>query len=151
MAIPGQSFNVEAQVFNQSPEKLGVESVAVAPSDGKNWNVRGENSPGEVDAGKESEWRFSVTVPENATLTRPYYSRPDEEQPYYDLNDPRYRNLPTSPYPLAARARVTYHGVAFEVAEVLQTTKTVPGFGAVQNPLLVGPAISVWVSAMTVA
>ena len=40
--IPGQSFNVEAQVFNQSPEKLAVESVTVAASDGKNWNVRAD-------------------------------------------------------------------------------------------------------------
>jgi hypothetical protein len=32
------------------------------------------------------------------------------------------------------------------VAEVVQTTANVPGFGAMQDPLLVGPAISVWVS-----
>jgi len=146
MAIPGQSFNVEAQVFNQSPEKLAVESVAVVPSDGKNWNARGENSRGEVDAGKESEWRFSVTVPENATLTRPYYSRPDEEQPFYDINDPHDRNLPVAPYPLSVRARLAYRGTPFEVAQVVQTTERIPGIGMVQNPLLVGPAISVSVS-----
>jgi LmbE family N-acetylglucosaminyl deacetylase len=146
IAIPGQAFNVDAQVFNQSPEKLAVESVTVTPSDGKNWNIRGENTTRELDAGKESEFRFSVTVPEDAALTRPYYSRPDEEQPYYDINDPRYRNLPVAPYPLAARAKLSYRGIPFEVAQVVQTTERIPGIGMLQNPLLVGPAISVSVT-----
>ena len=41
---------------------------------------------------------------------------------------------------------VAYHGVPFEVAQVVQTSERVPGIGTVQNPLLVGPAISVTVS-----
>ena len=146
IAIPGQSFNVEAQVFNQSPEKLVVESVSVTPADGKNWDIHGENAAREVEAGKEAEWRFAVTVPENAALTRPYYSRPNEEQPYYDINDPRDRNLPVGPYPLSARARLSYRGVPFAVAQVVQTTERIPGIGMVENPLLVGPAISVSVT-----
>ncbi len=147
IAIPQQSFAVETQLFNQSPEPLGVDQVKLEPSDGKNWQIREEGAPvREISAGKEAAWRFSVTVPADAALTRPYFSRPDYEQPYYDLTDPRYRNLPTSPYPLAARARVVYRGVAFDAAEVVQTNERVPGFGTIQNPLIVGPAISVWVS-----
>ena len=41
-------------------------------------------------------------MPADAALTRPYFTRPDEEQAYYDLADPRYRNLPLAPYPLSA-------------------------------------------------
>jgi len=147
MAIPGQSFSVETQLYNESPEAVGIESVKVEPSDGKSWQIHAEGDVArDVSAGKEGLWHFSVTAPADAALTRPYYSRPDDEQPYYDLNDPRYRNLPTAPYPLTAQARVVYHGVAFDVAQVVQTTERVPGFGTIQNPLLVGPAISVWVS-----
>jgi LmbE family N-acetylglucosaminyl deacetylase len=147
IAIPGQSFAVEAQLYNESPDPLTVESLKIEPSDGKKWEIRAQgNPPREVSGGKEATWRFSVTAPADAALTRPYYSRPNEEQPYYDVNDPRYRNLPTAPYPLAAQARVVYRGVAFDVAEVVQTNERVPGFGTIQNPLLVGPAMSVWVS-----
>ena len=150
IAIPEQSFNVEAQMFNESLEPIGVAAVNLEPSDGKDWAIRAESAPGEISAGlaagREAKWRFSVTVPADAALTRPYFSRPDTEQPYYDLIDPRYRNLPTAPYPLAARARLTYRGVEFEVAEFVQTNERVTGFGVIQNPLLVGPAISVWVS-----
>jgi len=147
IAIPKQSFSVEAQLFNQSPEPLGVDGVKLEASDGKNWEIRAEGSPvREVSAGKQSLWRFSLTAPPDAALTRPYFSRPNDEQPYYDLIDARYRNLPSAPYPLAVRARVVYRGVAFDVAGVVQTNERVPGFGAIENPLLMGPAISVWVS-----
>jgi LmbE family N-acetylglucosaminyl deacetylase len=147
IAIPGQSFSVEAQIFNESPEPLGVDGVKLEASDGKNWEFRAEGSPvREISAGKEAQWRFSVTAPRDAALTRPYFTRPNDEQPYYDLIDARYRNLPSAPYPLAARARVVYRGVAFDVAGVVQTNERVPGFGTIENPLLVGPAISVWVS-----
>jgi len=146
IAIPGQSFSVEASIFEQSPEKLAVESVAVMPSDGKNWNIRGESTPRELDSGKREQWRFPVTVPQDAALTRPYYSRPDEEQPYYDIHDERYRNLPVAPYPLAVHARLAYRGVPFEVAQVVQAGERIAGIGVVHNPLVVAPAISVSIS-----
>jgi hypothetical protein len=87
-----------------------------------------------------------VTAPEDASITRPYFTRPDEEQPYYNLIDERYRNLPTSPYPLATRARLVYHGVPFEIQEAVQTTERLPGIGMVQNPLMIAPPISVMIS-----
>jgi LmbE family N-acetylglucosaminyl deacetylase len=147
IAIPGQSFAVETRIFNQTPAALKVEAVEVIASDGKDWNIRpnGE-APHEIATGKEEQWRFSVTVPSDAAFTRPYYSRPNEEQPYYDLNDPRYRNLPVAPYPLTAKARFTYNGTPFEVAEYVQTSERVSGIGTLTNPLLVGPAISVTIS-----
>jgi len=147
IAIPEQTFNVETQIFNQSPENVQVAGIDVIPSDGKNWNVKPAGNPvAEIAAGKEVTARFGVAVPVDAAITRPYYSRPDEEQPYYNIDDKRYLGLPTSPYPLAARARLVYQGVPFEVAEYVQTSERVPGFGTLQNPLIVAPAISVWVS-----
>jgi LmbE family N-acetylglucosaminyl deacetylase len=147
MAIPGQSFAVEAQIYNQSSENLTVESVDVQASDGKNWTIRPTGAvEHEVAGGKEVQWKFAVAAPADASFTRPYFTRPNEEQPYYNLIDERYRNLPLSPYPLATRARIVYHGVPFEVQQVVQTNERIPGIGMVQNPLLVGPPISVTVS-----
>lgn len=146
IAIPGQTFDVETNVFVEGADKVGVQSIDVLAADGKNWNVRGEDAKREIEGGKDANWRYSVTVPEDAELTRPYYSRPSEEQPYYDVKDARYRNLPVAPYPLSVRGRMEFDGVPFEVAEVVQTTERIPGLGMMQNPLLVGPAISVTVS-----
>jgi LmbE family N-acetylglucosaminyl deacetylase len=151
IAIPGQSFNVEGSIFNENADALTVDKVEVLASDGKNWNIRpvAEKDAAqahEVAPGKESQWRFSVTVPADAALTRPYFSRPDEEQPYYNISDERYLNLPLPPYPLAMRATLTYNGVPFDVDQAVQTSERISGIGNVSNPLLVGPAISVTVS-----
>jgi len=147
IAIPQQSFGVDAQIYDEGPENIAVASVEVIPSDGKNWNARPAGpAAGEVKAGTLAQWRFDVTVPPDAAITRPYFTRPDEEQPYYDLIDARYRNLPTAPYPLAAHARLSYHGVPFQVAQDVQTSERVPGIGMIENPLIVAPAISVSVS-----
>ena len=147
IAVPGQSFGVDAEIYDQGLENVSVDGVELSAPDGKNWNIRSTGEAAhEVGGGKEAGWRFSVTAPADAALTHPYYSRPNEEQPYYDIRDPRYRNLPFAPYPLAVRAHLSYRGAPFEVAEVVQTTERIPGIGMVQNPLLIGPAISVTVS-----
>ncbi len=148
VAIPGQSFNVEGTIFNENAEALKVEKIEVLASDGKNWNIRAANEKEvhEVEPGKEAQWRFLVTVPADAALTRPYFSRPDEEQPYYNIDDERYVTRPLPPYPLAMRATMTYNGVPFEVEQVVETSERISGIGTVSNPLLVGPAISVMVS-----
>ncbi|HWZ31990.1 MAG TPA: PIG-L family deacetylase [Bryobacteraceae bacterium] len=147
IAIPEQSFFVETQIFNQSTENVQLLGVDPVASDGKSWGFRINGvPPAEIGAGKEIVARFGVTVPADAAITRPYYSRPDEEQPYYDIKDERYRGLPNAPYPLAARARLSFQGVPFEISEYVQTNERLTGFGTVQNPLIVAPAISVWVS-----
>jgi LmbE family N-acetylglucosaminyl deacetylase len=147
IAIPGQSFVVDAGLFNQSPESLTIESVGVVASDDKNWDVKPTGNPEhEVAPAKELQWRFSVKVPEDAALTRPYFTRPDEEQAYYDLVDARYRNLSLAPYPLAVTAKLVYQGVPFEVKQEVQTSERLPGIGTLSAPLIVGPAISVAVA-----
>jgi hypothetical protein len=121
-----------------------LESVSLIPSDGKNWNVELQGKPSHAVApGKQEPWRMAVKVPEDATITRPYYKRDSLEQPYYDLLDARYLNLSTAPYPLTAQAKFVYRGVPFVVGQVVQSQERVAGTGQVQQPLMVGPAISV--------
>jgi hypothetical protein len=87
-----------------------------------------------------------VQVPQNAAFTRPYFTRPDIEQPYYDIIDAKYLNLPLAPYPISARLRFTFDGAPFEIAQVIQSVSRVNGAGTVFEPLAVGPAISVSIS-----
>ena len=61
---------------------------------------------GELKSGALRDQSFDVAIAKTAELTKPYFSRPNLEQPYYDINDPRYLNLPTRPYPLLAKATV---------------------------------------------
>lgn len=144
MAIPGQAFAVEATVNNLGPEAVKVEGVALIPADGRDWKVEAQGKPSpDVQPGKQEMWRSAVRVPEDATITRPYYKRDSLEQPYYDLLDAKYQNLSTAPYPLTARATFSYRGVSFDVDQVVQTSERVSGIGQVLQPLMVAPAISV--------
>jgi hypothetical protein len=92
---------------------------------------------------KPVEMDFSVTVPENANFTRPYFSRPNIEQSYYDILDKRFLNRPLAPYPLAAWAEFSYEGAPIRIGQYVQTVQRVTGEGSVYLSLTVGPAISV--------
>ena len=147
LAIPGQSFSVQVDLLNQSPEAVTVESVTLTASDGKAWQIQNrDKAPAALASRTLEHVAFSVTAPADAAITRPYFTRPNDEQAYYDLTDPRYRNLSSAPYPLAAHASVSYRGVPLEIAEVVQARQRVNGDGVVEQPLIVGPAISVTVS-----
>ena len=158
-AIPGQSFAIQTTLFNGSPEPIEIEDVRVENSDGQTWKIgvekkgasgSGSNpadgSASKLAAGSEIKQRFAVTAAANATLTRPYFTRPNQEQPYYDLTDERFRNLSTSPYPLWAGAELSFHGVEFAMRRIVQANRHVMGVGMQQEPMLMAPAISVSVS-----
>jgi LmbE family N-acetylglucosaminyl deacetylase len=145
--IPGETIGVKAHAVSQSSESVALASVRVQPTDGKDWSIK---NPGETSASitsnKPLDLRFDLVVPENATYTRPYFSRPDIEQSYYDISDKRYLNLPLPPYPLEAWAEFEYQGVPVQVGQVVQSSKRVTGIGEVLEPLVVGPAVSLNIS-----
>jgi LmbE family N-acetylglucosaminyl deacetylase len=147
IAIPGQSFPVQVHLMNAGSEALNIESIEVKASDGKEWAIRPEGSPvPTLGAGKDMRQKFAIKAPLNATLTKPYFSRRDQEQPYYDLTDERFRNLSFAPYPLFAVVRLMYRGAEIQIQKVVQTNQRLEGIGIKENPMLMGPAISVSVS-----
>lgn len=144
VATPGQHFGVEVQLVNESPDSVNVQGVSLEASDGKAWQIQPRaDAPKSLAARQEARVQFSVAAPADATLTRPYFTRPDIEQAYYNLTDERYRNLSLAPYPLSATVTVSYRGTPLRLAQVVQTLERVPGLGVESQPLLVGPAISV--------
>lgn len=147
VAIPGMSFGVKERVFNGGPEPVRIEGLQLAATDGKEWIIHAAGSPSRILASdKDSELKFEVKVPRDAALTRPYFFRPDQEQPYYTISDPRYQNLSTVPYPLVATARIQYQGADIAIRKYVMARTHVDGIGVEANPLLVGPPVSVQVS-----
>ena len=147
IAIPGQSLPVQAHLLNQGSEALNIESIGVNATDGKDWSIHPERSPiPTLPPHNDMRLKFAIKAPQDATLTRPYFTRPDQTQPYYDLVDERYRNLSFAPYPLFATVRMTYRGTELHIEKVVQTNQRVEGIGIIENPMVIGPAISVSVS-----
>lgn len=146
-ATPGQSFHVKVHLANQGTLSVAVKNVQLVSVPDKNWTLKSEDAmPALLNARDAQDLRFAVTVPDNATITKPYFTRPNIEQPYYNISDPAYTNLSLIPYPLYARASFNYMGTELRLEQVVQTMRRVTGLGPVMNPLIVSPAISVWVS-----
>ena len=147
-AIPGQDFFVRAHVVNQGTEAVQLSRIWLEGPSGEDWklDVDGKENEGDMAGGSAMDQRFSVKVPDNAAPTKPYYTRPNVEQAYYDLIDARYRDLPLGPYPLSAWAEFTYNGVAVRLAQVVQRPIREFGLGTLLDPLMVAPAISIAIS-----
>ncbi len=144
IAIPGQEFWVKVHTTNPTNVPVQLESVILETPQGEQWTIDPANQAGGTLQGNQSkDVRFTVHVPPNAGFTRPYFTRPDIEQPYYDIVESKYLNLPLAPYPLAARLHLTFDGVPFEISQVVQSVTRVNGAGTVFEPLALGPAISV--------
>lgn len=148
VAIPGQHFWVKVHAAIQSPASAEVDKIEFTTPQGENWTVEAEGGAKDGSLGNNQGFdrRFSVIAPESATFTRPYFTRPDIEQPYYDVLDPRFLNMPLEPYPISAWVHFSYEGVPVEAGQVVQTVQHVNGSGTVLEPLVVGPAVSISIS-----
>ena len=71
--------------------------------------------------------------------TRPYFSRPDIEQPFYDISDPSLRNAPATPAPLTVAVALSDHGVDLNLTAIVAgPSETEP-----RQPAVVVPPVSV--------
>ena len=61
--------------------------------------------------GEMLELKFTVTAPDDASVDQSHIStRPNQEQPYYNLTDERFRNLSLSAYPLYGYCAAQFPG-----------------------------------------
>jgi hypothetical protein len=158
VGVPSQKFWVKVRLINPSHAPVTVKQISLRgpPPEGsgpqggppgESWNVEPQGHPSGVLADNQPlSSVFRVTVPKDVAFTRPYYSSPNVEQPYYNILDKGDLNLPFAPYPLAAWADLEFQGAPIRVGQVVQTVERERGPGTVLNPLVVGPAISVEVS-----
>jgi hypothetical protein len=144
--VPGQKFLVNLHLADQSSQPVTIASTQLISHAGADWTFTPTApAPAQLAAASAADQLFSVTVPADAELTRPYFTRPNLEQPFYDINVPQDLGLPTTPYPLTAELHYTYNGVDATLVGTVQTIHRYIGPGPVPEPLLVAPAISVTV------
>jgi LmbE family N-acetylglucosaminyl deacetylase len=109
-------------------------------STSKSWSSEPDGkSPG-------SDVTLSAKTPANEPPTQPYFTRPNSEQPYYDVSNPAWRGRSFAPYPLTAWAEFRYQGVPIRMGEVVQTMQRQVGVGGIFEPLVVTPKIGVRIS-----
>ena len=153
--LPPAGQGIYQPARSESPIKVmsGVrlDRIWLESHDGPSWSVTqaSQSLTGEpahpFGAGAAADQVFAVTVPEAAAPTEPYFTRPNTEQPYYDLSNPAFRERSFVPWPLDAWAEFTFDGVPIRLGGVVQTLQRVTGAGGVYEPLVVTPAIGVTV------
>ena len=146
---PGAQIDVRVHVsaapfWGPSPDGLQLARTWLDQPDGSKWQITRIGAPGlDTVSSNAGDAIFRVYVPRESPVTRPYFTRPNTEQPYYNITDPRWLDLPFAPYPLAGWAEFRYLGVPIRVGEVVQTVHRVHGIGGVYQPLAVVPQLSV--------
>jgi LmbE family N-acetylglucosaminyl deacetylase len=113
---------------NPSIELLGKESGGLIVAD--NTGVR----PGTTDTA-ELEGDFAKLTP----ATRPYFKRPDVEQPFYDLADPALRNAPSTPDPITARVAIYFQGLRLVTESIVHY----PGTNLSSQAVQIVPPVSI--------
>ncbi len=149
-ATPGMDFNVRLHITSAGPwtpgGKLRLAKTWLVTPEGENWPVERVGGASASSA-SESDVLFKLEVPSRAASTRPYFSRPSIEQPYYNIDDKRWLNRSFAPYPVEGWAEFNYDCVPIRIGQVVQTVHWVHGPGAVYQPLVVLPQISVNIGA----
>lgn len=144
MAIPGQRFPVKVHLADSGPVTVKIDRISLYLHGGSQRDIQATGATvGKLHGGGVMNVRFRVDIPNDASYTKPYFYQPNPEQPYFNLIDKKYENLPLAPYPLDARVTATYDGATVRLAEVVQTVRKQLGYGFVFNPMPIGPAISV--------
>jgi LmbE family N-acetylglucosaminyl deacetylase len=138
---PGEKFMVRVHA-TQATSETRLSRVWFASQSGDVWKA--ESTTGAiVPSAPVSDPIFRVHAADNAEPTQPYFTRPNIEQPYYDLTHPEWRLRSFAPYPLAAWAEFAFDGLPIRIGQVVQTLQRVPGVGGIYEPLVVTPAIGV--------
>jgi LmbE family N-acetylglucosaminyl deacetylase len=138
---PGQQMFVQVHA-SQASSETKLEKVWLESRTGDAW--KNSIGSGAVNAtGPVSDPVFTVQVPENAQPTKPYFTRPDIEQPYYDVSNAQWRGRSFAPYPLDAWAEFSFDGLPIRIGKVVQTLQRITGPGGFYEPLVVTPAIGV--------
>lgn len=142
--VPGQTFEVRTTFVNRSP--IEVKRARVALEGRGNWTISAVGAPTDAPHNQPIGGKFTVTVPENAALTRPYFSRKSIQDARYTVNDETQMFRPSAENALGAVVRYEVDGVPVEMRRPVTRLDANLPYGYDTRVLAVVPAIAVTLS-----
>ena len=144
----GESFPVQAALWNGGGESLGGASVVLLPA--PEWGD-GALPPGEsrdLAAGALSKWDLQANVPATASPTVPYFLRRPLQGSLYDWSQatPAERGEPFGPPPLTARFTFRWGDTEVSLDREVVHRHQDQAVGEVRRPLRVVPRVEVAVA-----
>jgi LmbE family N-acetylglucosaminyl deacetylase len=137
--IPGRTYKIQVSVHNLSSVVKLKGAQLAAPS---GWNTSHTDASFHlVTEGNEATF-FTVPVPSDAALTRPYWHRDDpEKDSVFTVGETKYATLPLPPASVKANVTYTLDGLPGEISAIAT--------GAPRRALAVEPAFSLGFSSAT--
>jgi LmbE family N-acetylglucosaminyl deacetylase len=150
--VPGQSFEVRTVFTNRGRLQIQGPRFGVEGKDSKSdWAIAGLGAPSEAAAPNRPIVRkLSVTLPENATLTRPHFSRASIQEARYTVAEESQRYRPSSESPLDVLARYEVNGVPVEIRSPVTRLDANLPYGYDMRLLAVVPAIALTLTPLNV-
>jgi LmbE family N-acetylglucosaminyl deacetylase len=143
--VAGQTFEVRAVFTNRSRTVLKAARISLASA---NWKATPEPTVADAAPNQPIVTKFTVTVPDAAEPTRPYFSRRSIQAASYTISGNQgYR--PHAPAALDAVARYEVEGVPLEVRRPVTRLEANLPYGYDTRVLAVVPAIAVTMTPST--
>jgi LmbE family N-acetylglucosaminyl deacetylase len=144
LLVPGETVNGVVEIWNGGP--LPLTGVATSLELPEGWVFDLQDSPGErVPPGGLAQWSYSIGIPEDAPLSRPYYMKEGRDGEIYRWpSDPSHWGQASNP-PLVygvVRARMGEEGEA-GLRQAAQFRGVDKATGEYVEPPLLIPALSV--------
>ena len=142
--VPGQTFEVRAVFTSRGRFEVKGPRFGVAGNDTKSdWGIGGLGAASEAAAPNRPIVRkLTVTLPENATLTRPHFSRASIQEARYTVADESQRYRPSAESPLDVAATYEVNGVPVEIWRPVTRLDANLPYGFDTRVLAVVPAIA---------
>jgi LmbE family N-acetylglucosaminyl deacetylase len=143
--VPGQGFEVRAVFTNRGRLEVKGPRFGVVGNDSKSdWAIGGLGAPSEAaSTNRPIVRKLSVMLPENATLTRPHFSRISIQEARYVVADESQRYRPSAESPLDVFAIYEVNGVPVEIRRPVTRLEANLPYGHDTRVLAVVPAIAV--------
>jgi len=141
---PGQTFDVRTVFVNRGA--IDLTSVTVNLHATGRWSINGETAASDAKSNQPVSQKFSVTVPDDALLTRPYFSRKSIQEARYTIADEMQISRPWAEPPLIAVAKYQIAGVSVETRRPVTRLDANLPYGSDTRVLAIVPAIAVTLS-----
>jgi len=132
-----ESIPLKVEVHNG-----GTEEVKITRLQAENGAATPPGATRTLAVGASQSEDLTIEHKGGGTATRPYFSRPTSEQPFYDVAIPALRNAPSTPPPVVVSATLSDHGVPLEVRAIVPDPSPVKS-GSVPQPAEIVPPASI--------
>jgi len=150
--FPGEGASIVSELSGLSGGTEGVAEVrATVQLNGRSVACAGCSDVIDADTERlEPRMDQGFIAHRDAPVTRPYFRRPNIEQPYYDLLDPALRNAPQTPAPIAVTRELRYRDTPLVTAAVVESNPAPdgdrPDGGRTGQPVSIVPPLSLSLS-----